>query len=156
MAGARRKADDKTRSSAPRSSIAATKQTGWNQRYTILFPSAGRLKIGRAPRRVSARQTRVSAPRSLSEHLQKCRNAKGRLKIGRRLKACPTFLCRMQGFSDLVTRRAYNQYCHWPVAMTYAHRHPLVTACARMQSPRLLVRTIQALYSTPAISPTSQ
>jgi ADP-glucose pyrophosphorylase len=45
----------------------------------------------------------------------------------------------------LVFDAAYSQYCHLPVAITYPHRHALVTACARMQSPRLLVRTIQAL-----------
>ena len=33
---------------------------------------------------------------------------------------------------------------------------PLVTACARMQSPRLFVRTIKKLYAKPAIKPTSQ
>jgi hypothetical protein len=50
----------------------------------------------------------------------------------------------------------YSQYCHWPLRITYAARIPLVTACARMQSAKLLVRIIHQLYIAPAIRPTSQ
>ena len=35
----------------------------------------------------------------------------------------------------------YNQYCHWPVVSTHAAKIALVTACARIQSARLRVRT---------------
>ena len=42
-------------------------------------------------------------------------------------------------------RPGYSQYCHWPLAITYAARIPLVTACASMQSARLLVRIIHQL-----------
>jgi hypothetical protein len=42
-------------------------------------------------------------------------------------------------------RAGYSQYCHWPLIMTYAAKMALVTACARMQSARLLVRTIHQL-----------
>src|SRR5438105_2775933 len=49
-----------------------------------------------------------------------------------------------------------SQYSHLPVAITYALRHKFAAACARIKSPRLLVRIIQKLNNTPARKPTSQ
>ena len=40
---------------------------------------------------------------------------------------------------------AYSQYSQCLVATTYPHKQAFVTACTRMQSPRLRVRTIHQL-----------
>jgi hypothetical protein len=69
--------DEKERKESRRISRTTLSRLGWSSVRRIFV---GQAPVNGAPRRVSARQTRVSAPRLPTAYLHKCRNSRHRLK----------------------------------------------------------------------------